>query len=255
MEINLEESFAHLEHAPIVEAVLDLRAQATVSLEEKSFRAKLEETLHGYEYMDSRREYKSELKIEKGILSTPNIEDFGWKGLRFRSKDQKNIVQFNRNGLVFSRLEPYVDWQRFEGEALRLWGIYNQIAKPNEFQRIGLRFINRIKSPSSEVQFEKYFQGKIEPPSGLDLPYQGFMYQDTLNAPDHQLSINIIRTIQQPGSSPDNLLALILDIDVFSTEPSSMDLDSLKLRLNEMRWLKNKAFFGTVTDIVLQSFK
>jgi len=46
---------------------------------------------------------------------------------------------------------------------------------------------------------------------------------------------------------------LIVDIDVFTNEVSSIQED-LNKQLAEMRWLKNKIFFSNITDTALNNF-
>jgi uncharacterized protein (TIGR04255 family) len=48
---------------------------------------------------------------------------------------------------------------------------------------------------------------------------------------------------------------LILDIDVFTTQGFDLDESILGRRLLEMRWLKNKVFFGSITGKALQMFR
>jgi len=50
-------------------------------------------------------------------------------------------------------------------------------------------------------------------------------------------------------------LAVILDIDVSTTQGFGMDESLLLRRLIEMRWLKNKVFFGSIPEEALQNFK
>ena len=196
-----------------------------------------------------------EVNLQGGAPSSPIISELGWKGLRFQSGDKKHIVQFNRDGFVFSRLEPYESWQRLYDEGMRLWHVYVDLAQPVEVHRIGLRYINRIRLPPDELRFEDYLQPAPEPPKGLDLPFNGFLHQDTLAVPDHPYAINVIRTIQPPGAPGVQGLSLILDIDAFTTQGFELDEVALKQRLLEMRWLKNKVFFGSVTETALKLFQ
>ena len=154
VEIKSDETFEHLPHAPIVEAVIDIRARATEKLEESSLRSHLEAKLKGYGFLDSLRGFHGEVKIEGGKPPTQKVSELGWMGIRFRSADGKHIAQFKRDGFVFSRLEPYDTWEQLFGESQRLWNIHKELAGPAEIQRIGLRFINRIKLLPGELLFE-----------------------------------------------------------------------------------------------------
>ena len=255
VEIKADEVFEHLPHAPIVEAVIEIRARPTQTLEESSLRSVLEARLNGYGFLDSLRGFHGEVKLEGGKPPTQKVSELGWMGVRFRSADGKHIAQFKRDGFEFSRLEPYIDWDQLSGEALRLWSIFKDLGQPREIYRIGVRFINRIQLPPGEVLFEDYIQPAPMPPRGLDLPFQGYVHHDTLAVPGHPYAINVIQTIQPPLSAGASGVALILDLDVFATQPFTLDDSILGRRLLEMRWLKNKAFFGSITQKALEMFK
>jgi uncharacterized protein (TIGR04255 family) len=255
VDIKPEEKFENLPRAPIVEAVIEIRARATKALGETSLRTAIEPQLAGYVFLDSLREFHSEVKLEGGKPPVQKVSDAGWKGVRFRSSDEKHIAQFNRDGFVFSRLEPYLTWEELESEGKRLWNIYKDFAQPVEIQRLGLRFINRIKLLPGELLFEDYIQPAPSSPHGLELPFHGFMHKDTLGVPGHPYAINVIRTIQQLNGGVDGGVALILDIDVFTTQGFDLDNTVLQRRLLEMRWLKNKVFFGSITAKALEMFR
>ena len=255
VDIKTDEIFENLPRAPIVEAVIEIRARATQTLEDSSLRSTLEPRLDGYDFLDSLRGYHGEVMIEGGKPPSQKVSDLGWMGVRFRSSDGKHIAQFKRDGFVFSRLEPYDTWEQLFGESQRLWSIFQEVAQPANIQRIGLRYINRIKLPFRELHFEDFIQPAPSTPQGLDLPFHGFMHHDTLAVPEHPYAINVIRTIQQPSGNVDGGIALILDIDVFTTHGFDLDETLIGRRLLEMRWLKNKVFFGSITKKALEMFR
>ena len=76
-----------------------------------------------------------------------------------------------------------------------------------------------------------------------------------LAVPGHPYAINVIRTIQQLNGGVDVGVALILDIDVFTTQGFDLDNTVRERRLLEMRWLKNKAFFGSITEKAFEMFR
>jgi uncharacterized protein (TIGR04255 family) len=255
VEIKIGEAFEHLPCAPIVEAVIDIRARAAQKLEESSVRSRLEPSLDGYAFLDSQREFHGEVKLEPGKAPSQVVRDVGWKGVRFRSSDEKSIAQFNRDGFVFSRLEPYTEWKQFSEEGLRLWKIFRELAEPVAIHRIGVRFINRLQLSPGELRFEDYIQPAPAAPFGLELPFHGFMHHDRLAVPGHPYGINLIRTIQPSTGNGGVGVGVILDIDVFTDQEFELDEAKLVHRLLEMRWLKNRAFFGSVTEKALERFR
>ena len=153
--INTNEHFAHLPSAPIVEAVLDIRAQSAEALDETAARAYLEPRLEGYEFLDSQQEFSH--RVTFGVDIPPQQTTMHtWKGVRFQACDEKSTAQFNRDRFVFSRLAPYQNWAAFSNSGLGLWRIFQEMARPEEISRIGLRFINRIELSPGDGFFERY---------------------------------------------------------------------------------------------------
>jgi uncharacterized protein (TIGR04255 family) len=106
--------------------------------------------------------------------------------------------------------------------------------------------------PQGEVAIENYINSPPTPPRGLELPFHGFMHQETLAVPDYPYAINFIRTIQRSDESNVGKIWAILDIDVFTTQSFEFTFGHVIHSLNEMRWLKNKVFFGSITEKTLE---
>lgn len=252
IHINTDEKFPHFASAPIVEAVIDLRAQPTEVFDESAARAFLESRTEEYQFLDSQQELNHQIKIEPGSPPQQTVTNT-WKGARFRGSDGKNTVHFNRDGFVFSRQAPYQHWAAFSGEAMQLWRIFQDMAKPEAINRIGLRFINRIELPLGDGDFERFIDPTPQPPRGMDLPFYGFLHQETFAIPNYPYAVNLIRTIQPPQGSGG--IAIIIDIDVFTLQVGVFTESRIVQMLEEMHWLKNKVFFGSVTDAALEVFK
>jgi len=258
LEIRPEETFPTLGRAPIVEAVLELRFAPGAKLAEEGCQEILKRSLSGYEFLGVRQHFRIEGEFQFESRShSQSVRDLGWKGLRFRSEDQKHVADFNRDGFAFSRLQPYVNWDQFTKEGLRLWDIYEGIAKPSEIEGIGLRFINQIPLPKGEAKAEEYFRRTPEPPEGLGIAESSFTHQELYDVPGHPYRISLVKIRGAPNEwgGPGEGGVLILDIDVLCKQPSQVADFRLKERLKEMRWLKNKAFFGSLTPSALKQFE
>jgi uncharacterized protein (TIGR04255 family) len=257
--IDLTETFEHLSRSPIVEAVIDIRARATQPWEKEPILEKLRPGLQGYGYLGDEHEFSQDFKLqnpEKGIsLSEPR--DMGLKSLRFQSDDKKQIALFNRDGFVFSRLEPYQDWDHLHAEGLRLWQVYRETAQSQEIERIGVRSINRIPMAPGDQRFEDYFDPAPQPPRTMgDVPFASFLHQEALAIPEHPYVIVIRKTIQQQetqGTVP--VFHLFLDIDVATTPNAELAKIPIVDHLAKMRWLKNKTFLGCITKKARERFQ
>jgi len=123
-----------------------------------------------------------------------------------------------------------------------LWKAHQTIACPEQIDRLGLRFVNRIRVPQCDFELSDYLSSSPQPPHETEYPIASFLHQETFKIIGHPYEVNLIKTIQEADGT-----WLILDIDVFTTSlPSigSMDMSQL---LKEMRWLKNKFFFNSLT--------
>jgi uncharacterized protein (TIGR04255 family) len=255
LKIDLEESFQHFEHAPIVEAVIEIRTRVESPWEESALRDQLKAKLPGYPKIFSQSAFRHELKVKGDQPPEQLFHDLGWKGLRLQSADGRYIAQFNRDGFVFSRLQPYESWDQFKDEAVRLWNMHAELTKSIEVQRLGVRFINRITLPVGEVRLEDYLRVPPQPPGELDLQIMSFFHQDSLLVTGHPYAINIVKTVQPPHGSGSDGGALILDIDVFTTKPFEHRPADIEKHLAEMRWLKNKVFYSSLTKGALEGLR
>jgi uncharacterized protein (TIGR04255 family) len=253
--IEVTEKFPALSHAPVTEAVIAINSRPEDGWEEKIVSSAFKAQLPDYPEQESQRGMQGMVQIKLGkdaTVANPSttISDLGFYGVRATSVDKRQIVQLLRDNFVFSRLAPYERWDKFRDEALRLWKIYKEFGARNEIQRLGLRFINQIPLVPGEYNLDDYMTIAPKESPALPLNLAGFFHSDTLSVPGHPYFVNFISTIQP---SP-NGIALIIDIDVFRGPFSLGDVD-LEFSLAEMRWLKNKLFFGSVTQKTLSFFQ
>jgi uncharacterized protein (TIGR04255 family) len=235
--------------------VIEIRASVESPWEESDLRGQLKAKLPDYPKIFSQKEFRQETKVIAGQPPEQVFQDLGWKGLRFQTPDGRYIAQFNRDGFIFSRLQPYETWEKFKEEAMRLWDMHAEFAKSHEIQRLGVRFINRIALPVGEVHLDKYLIYPPQPPGRIDFQIMGFFHQDALLVEGHPYAINVVKTVQPPPGSGTDGGGLILDIDAFCTEPFKHDAGALEKRLAEMRWLKNRIFYSSLKEEVLESLK
>lgn len=253
IDIDLSEDFPHLPGAPIVEAVIQWVARAGKAFESEKLQKQLADRLPSYPLCRPQNKLELEAQLAADGSSTQIRRDT-WQGFRLTSQDERYIVQFTRDGLVFSRLAPYQDWNAFSTEALRLWNLFVELAQPSEIQRLGVRFINRIADLKMK-QVGQYLARRPKALEPLGLPMQGFLYQSKHEVPGHPFQINVIQTVQ-PAEPPDaERFGLILDIDVFTPRPIRPADEVVQDALPKMRWLKNKAFFALVSPRAIEAFK
>ncbi len=176
IEIDTNETFPHLPRAAIVEAVIDWRAAPEDPLDPQRLHEALEAQLP--EYPEITRQIEVKVEHHVGPEGGRSSQTHAWEAFQLSRQDESYVAQFRKNGLVVSRLEPYGRWAPFRDEALRLWAIYQAVAKPPEIQRIGLRYINLVPLRSAESVGE-YLRKPPEFPGkaiGSGLPLNQFTH-------------------------------------------------------------------------------
>ena len=127
--------------------------------------------------------------------------------------------------------------------------------RPSGIQRIGTRFINRMLFPAEGCRLNDYLEQDDNlvgaPPAWLTegVVSAGFFHQNayTVIIQETTYTVNLIRTIQPAESTPTKV-PIIMDINVSTSTAMELDGAVLRQRLTEMRWLKNKFFFGNITE-------
>lgn len=253
--IDLSESFPHLPHAPIVEAVIEFRVRAEQMTARNEFKKDLLAALPEYPNTNDISRGSVSLALanpasgEDSSASLQSAEHL-WIGLRVESADRLQVGMFTRDFFSFSRLRPYENWETFRTEALRLWDVHKKMTGSSEIARLGVRFINRFDVPLISLNPGDYLKG-VPAPEGK-LPRSGFLYRDELAVPGYPYAATLMRTIQPGGPTQPNQAALLLDIDVFSPQPLPSDRTIIEQRLSDLHVLKNRIFFENVEPLALE---
>ncbi|PQO31033.1 TIGR04255 family protein [Blastopirellula marina] len=247
-KINLTESFEHLPDAPIAEAIIHWRARAERKLVPNEFQKELKSRLPDYPHHQQQFEMAAEINAESQSFSHQQ----NWHGFRFETEDKRYVAQFTRNGFVFSRLQPYENWNTFRTEAIRLWEIYRELTEPSEIQRLGVRFINVIKDVTP-TELNDLLAAPPRCAPNLNIPLAGFMHQSVFEIPGHPYNLNVIQTIQPAPPTQKGPTNLILDLDVSTSR--FIATEEINKRLQDMQWIKNKAFFSFLTKSAISKFR
>jgi uncharacterized protein (TIGR04255 family) len=250
LTIDLAEEFERLPSAPIVEAVIHWQAPAGKSLDQATLREELTRRFPNY---DCKRQQGFQAALTGSADAVEFTQRTQWEGFRLigQGDASRHVVQFRPNGVVFSRLTPYEHWEPFVAEALRFWQAYREIAEPPIVERLGVRFINQI-TLGTEGQAADFLRNVPAPPPGIGLSAELFFHQDAFRVSGYAYKINWVRTVQP---TPGDERVLIVDIDVSSEKIDSIECDALHHDLAEMRFLKNKLFFSSMTEQAVEHFR
>jgi uncharacterized protein (TIGR04255 family) len=243
-----------LTNAPLVEAVIDLRVRMPAEFNVEVFAGLQERFGPGYKGPQPLTQMQLTFQAELGVPPKSRIVHQGLTGFRYDSSDGKRIAQFQKDGFTFSHLAPYTNWEQFFSEAARLYHIFFEVGHPEEVTRVGVRYINRLLLPEAEVVDLTPFL-TAPPPylKGTGAVLTGFLTQIQILDPGTGVAARITQAIQPPGATPGQI-PIILDIDVFEETSRSTDPDAALQRFGTLRQLKNKYFFESITEKVVEMY-
>src|ERR1035441_7156319 len=136
---------AHLQKAPIVEAVIDFRVLRQEQVASETFASLGSSIGEQYTKTGSIQSIEARFGVVHGKpLDTSQTQtDLGW-----RYQTATEIAQFRVDGFTFSKIKPYTTWEDVSAEAFRLWKVYVDAAKPRQVSRIAVRYINQMQLPA-----------------------------------------------------------------------------------------------------------
>lgn len=241
--IDLEEKFPSLERAPIVEVVIQFHAPPSTPFDQQALKELLSRRFAEYKIQEQVQHETGVRGASGGHLEMHHRSE--WDGYRLSSADDKYICQWRRNGLIFSRLQPYQQWNAMLSEAMAFWDAYVDAGRPEIVEGIGVRFISQIPLHLEESP-SRYLRQATPPLQGLGLSAESCFYQDTIPIRSYPYEVRLIRAVQPAAERTGSKRILIVDIDASST--TAVSFDDLGKSLDELRYIKNKVFFTIMKD-------
>lgn len=232
---------------PIKEAVFDVKF-----VSEEEIDISLIESLYDilsveYPKKEPINEQKIDFKIGQGDSEENNFQStIKPTGIRLTSIDGLQVLQLRKDGVTFSRLDPYCGWDNFSKEAERLLDIYIKTVKPNYISRLALRFVNFINIPEITFDVSDYFNTEPSLSKGIKADMRQFFMRQVIESKSDSLMSIINQTTQ--GYYEDGI-KILFDIDVFKENINiaygSQDYKDL---LKKLRDFRSEIFENSISD-------
>jgi len=231
----------HLEHAPIVEALIDFKVVRTSKLSLEVFSSA--QAAIGSRYVEASpiESIEARFGVNEGRVDSSSVR--ARTGTAFKTKDA--VAQFRVDGFTFNKLEPYTTWEDVFGEAIRLWRIYAGISRPSELSRLAVRYINRLKVPAP-AELREYLEAPpmLPPP----IPQRVREYLSRIVVEDVQRSASAVIVQALEAAFDPAVASLLIDIDAFRQVVLAVDDPGINGIFQTLRELKNEIFFATITE-------
>jgi len=236
--------------APITEAVIDLQVEP-LSAAHFSGLEKVRGKL-SHRYPSVQEQYSVEQTIALGAMSASvNQQKLGYL---LTSKDGGKIAAIRLNGFGLSKIAPYLHWDEFRQEAMKLWPIYARALKPGRITRVALRYINRIDVPSEKpVSVSDYITTGPVVPKELPQKLKGFVTQFQLFDDAALAHIMVNQALVPPPA--EKFVSILLDIDVSRIADVPQTEQKLWSLFDKLRVIKNAVFEACITDNSRELFR
>lgn len=240
-------AYEHFPNAPIVEALLDIRAALPDSVDLEQL-AKFQGMLGDkYPTKEIRSHWTGKLQVKQSGEPAVTQSSGGPLGYLFKSSDGLNVVQARKDGFTFSRLRPYEDWESLSGEARSLWAKYVKLASPSKVTRIAVRYINRIDIPLPVGDLKEYILTGPELVATLPQKLSTLFFRVAIMDDTSPAAAIITEAIDEEHTRKDNL-ALIFDIDAVLRGSFPLSAEKLWPEFDKLRSFKNRIFFESLTE-------
>ncbi len=241
----LVQTGGHYEHAPILEAVVEIRVTA-LNEPGEALRTFIDDS----RFELASPEYEITAEVEMNELAVESRADRKLQGYRFKRDDEQRAVRALSDRLAFSWLHPYSRWEEFIEEAEGIWLKYRAVRKPERITRIAVRFINKIDIQKPVVEVRDYLRTGIDISPYLPQSMASFLMHVDIPLSRFDATARIISTMVPPPT--EGVASLILDIDVWR----EVDIDlskpdasvAVKGHLEQLRVAKNYVFEACITD-------
>ncbi len=203
-------------------------------------------------YPTTEKQQVFQLQQKQGQPWPPTPVDMGVQGYRVRSQDKLTVVQFRMNGFTFSRLRPYTSWEEILPQAMELWAMYLKTANPESVTRLAVRYINHLRLPPVP-DLRQYLESPPTIPPNIPRVLSGFLNRILVQEPETRIAARIDQASEK--SVDPNLIAIMLDIDVYKRDAIAPNDSRIGECLNDLRAMKNRIFFNCITEETANLFE
>lgn len=242
----------HLKNAPITEALIDLRIKPSLNSSFLSALSSVTEIQNRYPERQVQRRFKGGFGLQEGqpFISPPEESVIGYI---YKSPDKHHMVQYRLDGFTFNRLKPYTGWENIIAEARKLWNIYHNKTSPELISRIAVRYINRIDLPLPITDFSDYLTAPPSIPKNAPQAVSSFLTRVVVHDSEWQLDANITQAMER--SAKRDFVTVIIDVDAYKAGEFVPQTDDIWMVFNHLRDLKNRIFFGSITEKTARMFE
>jgi uncharacterized protein (TIGR04255 family) len=234
--------------APLIEAVCEFRFKPSSKWDFTVLGRFYEKIKNDFPEKENRLMMGAKMEITATATATLDLGPF----IKFLRPDKSAIVEAGPDFLSIHYLAPYSAWNEFKSNILDILNKYKRITKPNGFQRIGLRYVNRVDLKGDAIRLTDYFRVFVALPNELPQNYNAVSVRTEIPYEDGRDHLVVILNNVPPREN--YTLSLMLDFDYATSASDAVKLNQVAAWLENAHNVIESAFDASLTDRCKQMF-
>jgi uncharacterized protein (TIGR04255 family) len=240
----------HYKNSPIIEALCEFRLSPDTPWDLTVPGLIFPKVSHFLPIKEQRVQQGLEVKQQKdGVHHEVNVD----QRIFFLSEDKKTFMQVGLHVMGFNRLKPYPGWEDFRAGLHQAYEALLQTVDVKGFQRIGVRYVNRIELQNRHVDLEQFFDFRPYIAEGLPQEISGFIVgcRFPFNSMRDALKVQLTNAVPEKEGQR----AFILDLDYSLSQPKSIEVDQALEWVEEAHSQVERSFEGSIKEPLREAFK
>ena len=235
--------------SPLIEAVCEFRFVLKEDFSGQQTKVFYDQIKDNFPVHEKGKRHQLEFQIRPDKTPEENKEAIKpgvYEFEKYLSEDKKYSVQLNKNTVSIHRVEPYTSWKDFTPLIQQVYEAYVSCFSPEEIERIGMRYINKITTPSEDFSFNKYFTINASLPS-LEENEQKSIFLGSVFEQEKGRDAIKVQFLEKQLKNPSTERNFVLDLDYFLVE-STVSLKGVDKWIEIAHTNLENVFEGMITD-------
>lgn len=173
--------------------------------------------------------------------------------LVFANGDHSRLLIVAQEQISVHGLPPYEGWESLELRLERaVQSVCGALGVDPTFSGTGVRYINRIRIPSEEVEFDRWLTFGFNVPDAFPKQAIGFLDRIELAYPDGVTRLNFTWATARTDESLDGF---ILDLDLVATPERGLSWDEALHSLRDLKLKEGEAFESLLQPAMREVFR
>ena len=182
--------------------------------------------------------------IPLGKSNLQGTSDAKIKSHIYLTEEQKERLELLEDTMTYVSELPYSGWNDFLKKIENILDILTTVLESVEIKRTSIRFVNRFLLDDFDNP-EEYFTTIISKKGDILFPLRQYGFRLQYEIPQTNIYVIVNQSVENDIT---NKYAYLLDIDVLDKQSILYEKETIKKCLNNLREIKNKIFFDSITE-------